>query len=320
MAGHGSKKVIYAALAGNGLIAVTKFAAAAYTGSSAMLSEGIHSLVDTGNQGLLLYGLKKSRQPADKRHPFGYGAELYFWSFVVAILIFAVGSGVSIYEGIQKVLHPHPVSSPYVAYVVLALAMVFEAVAWWIAYKEFNQVRGKKSIMAAVRDSKDPTVFTVLFEDSAAMLGLVVAFLGLLGVQYLGLPWLDGAASIMIGVILAGTAALLAYETKGLLIGEGASPEVLASIESIIGATPAIRNLNEIRTLHRSPHDILLALSVDFIDEVKAGTVEETIYSLERTIKMQMPSVTRLFIEVQAEEHHEEMLAEEKAATGRDDA
>ncbi|MEP3667201.1 MAG: cation diffusion facilitator family transporter [Roseibium sp.] len=320
MAGHGSKKVIYAALAGNGLIAVTKFAAAAYTGSSAMLSEGIHSLVDTGNQGLLLYGLKKSRQPADKRHPFGYGAELYFWSFVVAILIFAVGSGVSIYEGIQKVLHPHPVSSPYVAYVVLALAMVFEAVAWWIAYKEFNQVRGKKSIMAAVRDSKDPTVFTVLFEDSAAMLGLVVAFLGLLGVQYLGLPWLDGAASIMIGVILAGTAALLAYETKGLLIGEGASPEVLASIESIIGATPAIRNLNEIRTLHRSPHDILLALSVDFIDEVKAGTVEETIYSLERTIKMQMPSVTRLFIEVQAEEHQEEMLAEEKAATGRDDA
>lgn len=315
MAGHGSKKVIYAALAGNALIAVTKFAAAAYTGSSAMLSEGIHSLVDTGNQGLLLYGLKKSKQPADRKHPFGYGAELYFWSFVVAILIFAVGSGVSIYEGIQKVMHPHPVSSPHVAYIVLGLAMAFEAVAWWIAYKEFNQMRGQKSILAAVRDSKDPTVFTVLFEDSAAMLGLVVAFLGLLGVQYLGLPWLDGAASIMIGIILAGTAALLAFETKGLLIGEGASPELLAKVESIIGATPAIRNLNEIRTLHRGPHDILLALSVDFIDEIKAGTVEETIYSLERTIKMEMPSVTRLFIEVQAEEHHQQMLAEEKAAT-----
>jgi cation diffusion facilitator family transporter len=314
MAGHGSKKVIYAALVGNSLIAVTKFAAAAYTGSSAMLSEGIHSLVDTGNQGLLLYGLKRSKQPADKRHPFGYGAELYFWSFVVAILIFAVGSGVSIYEGIQKVLHPHPVSSPYIAYIVLGCAMVFEAVAWWIAYKEFNQARGKKSVFAAVRDSKDPTVFTVLFEDSAAMLGLVVAFLGLLGVQYLGLAWLDGAASILIGVILAGTAALLAYETKGLLIGEGASPEVLAKIESIIGATPAISNLNEIRTLHRGPQDILLALSVDFIDEITAGTVEETIYSLERTIKMEMPAVTRLFIEVQAKEHHEEMLSEEIAA------
>jgi cation diffusion facilitator family transporter len=314
MAGHGSKKVIYAALVGNSLIAVTKFAAATYTGSSAMLSEGIHSLVDTGNQGLLLYGLKRSKQPADKRHPFGYGAELYFWSFVVAILIFAVGSGVSIYEGIQKVLHPHPVSNPYIAYIVLACAMVFEAVAWWIAYKEFNQVRGKKSVFAAVRDSKDPTVFTVLFEDSAAMLGLVVAFLGLLGVQYLGLAWLDGAASILIGVILAGTAALLAYETKGLLIGEGASPEVLAKIESIIGATPAISNLNEIRTLHRGPQDILLALSVDFIDEITAGTVEETIYSLERTIKMEMPAVTRLFIEVQAKEHHEEMLSAEIAA------
>lgn len=314
MAGHGSKKVIYAALVGNSLIAVTKFAAAAYTGSSAMLSEGIHSLVDTGNQGLLLYGLKKSKQPADQRHPFGYGAELYFWSFVVAILIFAVGSGVSIYEGIQKVLHPHPVSSPYVAYIVLSLAMAFEAVAWWIAYKEFDQLRGKKSIMAAVRDSKDPTVFTVLFEDSAAMLGLVVAFLGLLGVQYLGLAWLDGAASITIGIILAATAALLAYETKGLLIGEGAAPEVLAKIEAIIGATPAINNLNEIRTLHRGPQDVLLALSVDFIDEVTAGTVEETIYSLERTIKMEMPEVTRLFIEVQAKEHHEEMLEEEKAA------
>jgi len=315
MAGHGSRKVIFAALAGNSLIAVTKFAAAAYTGSSAMLSEGIHSLVDTGNQGLLLYGLKKARQPADKRHPFGYGSELYFWSFVVAILIFAVGAGVSIYEGIQKVLHPHPVSDPYIAYIVLALAFVFEAGAWWIAYKEFNQLRGTKSILSAVRDSKDPTVFTVLFEDSAAMLGLIVAFLGLLGVQILGLPWLDGLASIAIGIVLAGTAALLAFETKGLLIGEGASPDVLEKIESIVEATPSIKNLNEIRTLHRGPKDVLLALSVDFIDEVTAGTVEETIYSLERTIKMDMPEITRLFIEVQAQEHHEEMLEEEKAAT-----
>lgn len=314
MAGHGSRKVIFAALAGNSLIAITKFAAAAYTGSSAMLSEGIHSLVDTGNQGLLLYGLKKAKQPADKRHPFGYGAELYFWSFVVAILIFAVGAGVSVYEGIQKVLHPHPVSDPYVAYIVLALAMVFEASAWWIAFKEFDKARGKKSLFSAVRDSKDPTVFTVLFEDSAAMLGLVVAFVGLLGVQFLGLPWLDGVASILIGVILGGTATLLAYETKGLLIGEGASPEIIAKIESIIDATSSIKNLNEIRTLHRGPQDILLALSVDFIDEVTAGTVEETIYSLERTIKMEMPAVTRLFIEVQAKEHHEQMLAEEQAA------
>ncbi|MCX2722737.1 cation diffusion facilitator family transporter [Roseibium salinum] len=318
MAGHGSKKVIYAALAGNALIAVTKFAAAAYTGSSAMLSEGIHSLVDTGNQGLLLHGLKKSKQVADERHPFGYGAELYFWSFVVAILIFAVGAGVSIYEGIQKILHPHPVSDPYIAYIVLGLAMIFEAVAWWIAYKEFARVRGTRSTFAAVRDSKDPTVFTVLFEDSAAMLGLIVALAGLLGVQYLGLEWLDGAASVAIGVILALTATLLAYETKGLLIGEGASPELLSKITAIINATPAISHLNEIRTLHRGPRDILLALSVDFVDQVKAGSVEETIYSLERTIKMEMPQVTRLFIEVQARKHHEEMLEEEKEAIAPD--
>lgn len=317
MAGHGSRKVIFAALAGNTLIAVTKFAAAAYTGSSAMLSEGIHSLVDTGNQGLLLYGLKKARRPADRQHPFGYGAELYFWSFVVAILIFAVGAGVSIYEGVQKVIHPHPLSYPYVAYAVLGLAMLFEGAAWFIALKEFNQARGKKSLLLAVHDSKDPTVFTILFEDTAAMLGLLVAFLGLLGVQYLGLPWLDGAASICIGLILAGTAGLLAYETKGLLIGEGASPEVLAKIRSIVDATPAINNLNEIRTLHRGPDDILLALSVDFIDEVTAGTVEETIYSLERTIKLELPEVKRLFIEVQAKEHHEKMLSEEKAAYER---
>lgn len=311
MAGHGSKKVIYAALAGNTLIAITKFAAAAYTGSSAMLSEGIHSLVDTGNQGLLLYGIKKSKQPADMRHPFGYGAELYFWSFVVAILIFAVGSGVSIYEGIQKVIHPHPVTDPYIAYIVLALAMIFEGGAWWIAYKEFNKARGSKSFARAMHDSKDPTVFTVLFEDTAAMLGLIVAFIGLLGAQFLNMPWLDGAASIAIGLILAGTAALLAYETKGLLIGEGASSEIVNSIKSIVDAAPAVHSLNEIRTLHRGPQDILLALSLDFEDSINVGTVEDTIYALEIAIKKQNPAVTRLFIEVQAREHHEEMLKAE---------
>lgn len=311
MAGHGSKKVIYAALAGNTLIAVTKFAAAIYTGSSAMLSEGIHSLVDTGNQGLLLYGIKKAQQPADQRHPFGYGAELYFWSFVVAILIFAVGAGVSIYEGIQKVLHPHPVSDPYVAYIVLGLAMIFEGGAWWMALREFNQSRGSKSLLRAVRDSKDPTVFTVLFEDSAAMLGLVVAFAGLIGAQFLGLPWLDGAASIVIGLILAATAALLAYETKGLLIGEGASPEIVNSVKTIVNAAPAVHSVNEIRTMHRGPQDILLALSLDFVDDIKIGTIEDTIYALEIAIKRANPDITRLFIEVQAKEHHQEMLKAE---------
>ncbi|WP_349360746.1 cation diffusion facilitator family transporter [Stappia sp.] len=314
----GSKKVIYAALIGNGLIAITKFFAAAYTGSSAMLSEGIHSLVDTGNQGLLLYGLKKAKQPADEKHPFGYGVELYFWAFVVAILIFAVGAGISIYEGIQKIIDPHPITSPIVAYVVLGLAIVFEAGAWWVAYKEFNKVRGKRSILKAVRDSKDPAVFTVLFEDTAAMLGLIVALVGLLAVQILGLPWLDGAASVTIGLILAATAAFLAYETKGLLVGESAAPEVVDTIRNLVEATPTVSRMNEIRTLHRGPQDVLLALSVDFEDRLTAGAVEEAIYALEVAIKRQFPIVRRVFIEVQATRHHREMLAAERAALDPD--
>jgi cation diffusion facilitator family transporter len=308
MAATGSKKVIYAALAGNGLIAITKFFAAAYTGSSAMLSEGIHSLVDTGNQGLLLYGLKKADQPADEKHPFGYGVELYFWAFVVAILIFAVGSGISIYEGIQKILHPHPISSPIIAYVVLGLAIMFESVAWWIAYKEFNRVRGQRGLLQAVRESKDPAVFTVLFEDTAAMAGLIVALLGLLGVQFLGLPWLDGAASVTIGVILALTAAFLAYETKSLLVGEGADPATVEVIRNLVEATPTVSRMNEIRTLHRGPQDVLLALSIDFEDNLTVGSVEESIYALEVAIKRRFPIVRRVFIEAQATRHHVEML------------
>jgi len=305
----GSRKVIFAALAGNALIAVTKFVAATITGSSAMLSEGIHSLVDTGNQGLLLYGLRRAKKPADEKHPFGYGAELYFWAFVVAILIFAVGSGISIYEGVQKVLHPHEVANPAINYIVLGLAMCFEAVAWWIAFKEFQTTRGKRGYLEAVRQSKDPTVFTVLFEDTAAMLGLVAAFLGILGAQYLGIAELDGVASIVIGIILAITAALLAYETKGLLIGEAAAPEIVAAIRNIVEATPTVDRLNEIRTLHRGPNDVLLALSVDFENNLSAGKVENAIAQLEDAIKERYPVVRRLFIEVQSAASHAEEVA-----------
>ncbi|WP_350334135.1 cation diffusion facilitator family transporter [Coralliovum pocilloporae] len=304
----GSKKVIIAALAGNGLIAITKFIAASITGSSAMLSEGIHSLVDTGNQGLLLYGLKRSSKPADETHPFGYGSELYFWAFVVAILIFAVGSGVSIYEGVQKVLHPHPISDPTIAYGVLALAIVFESVAWWIAYKEFNRRRGDLTIMQAVRRSKDPAVFTVLFEDTAAMLGLIVAGLGIAGAQFFALPWLDGAASILIGLILAATAALLAYETKGLLIGESADPEVISDIRKLVDDVPHVEQVNEMRSMHLGANEVLLALSLDFQDDLTPGTVEQTITALELSIKKQHPHVSRIFIEAQSKEQHEQVI------------
>ena len=314
MASHSSKKVIYAALAGNSLIAITKFAASGYTGSSAMLSEAIHSVVDTGNQCLLLVGLKKSQQPADQEHPFGYGRELYFWSFVVAIMIFAVGAGVSIYEGIQKVQHPHVVTNPIINYAVLAISLVFEGAALYVAVREFNKSRGKTSFLQAVRRSKDPATFTVVFEDSAAMLGLVIAFIGLFLAEQLQLPLLDGVASIGIGLVLAATATFLAYETKALLIGEAADPAIDAGIRDLVAGEKPVRNLNELRTMHMGPDDVLTALSIDFYDHYKAGTVERTIYKLEKAIKSAYPQIRRLYIEVQAQKHHEEAEAEEAKA------
>jgi len=305
----GSKKVIFAALAGNTLIAITKFAAAFWTGSSAMLSEGIHSLVDTGNQGLLLHGMARAGRPADETHPFGYGREIYFWAFVVAILIFAVGAGVSIYEGIIKVLDPHPVEDAFVNYAVLGAAFVFEGAAWWVAFREFQTDKGRAGFLAAVRDSKDPTIFTVLFEDTAAMLGLFVAFVGIAIAEATGIAWIDGAASIVIGFILAMTAVLLAIETKGLLIGEAASPRLVSTIEGLVAATPTVRALNELRTMHLGPSEVLLALSLDFEDNLTAGKVEDAIYALEVTIKGLFPEVTRLYIEVQSDRHHAEAEA-----------
>ena len=304
MAAQGSKKVIYAALAGNGLIAITKFGAAAVTGSSAMLSEAIHSMVDTGNQGLLLYGLKRAARPADQKHPFGYSMELYFWTFIVAILIFAVGAGISIYEGVSKLLTPHPITNPMVNYVVLAIAMVFEAAAWWVALKEFNRSKGGLGYLAAVRESKDPTVFTVLFEDSAAMLGLIVAFIGILLSDQLGLPALDSAASIVIGLILGATAALLAYESKGLLIGESADSELVLEVEKIAMGKVGIERVNELLTMHLGPTDILLNLSLDFDDSLSAGQVETAISEMETAIKTAFPEIARVFIEAQSWRAH----------------
>ncbi len=299
MAHGGSVKVVIAALIGNGLIAVTKFAAAFYTGSSAMLSEAIHSLVDTGNQSLLLLGIRRSRRPADAAHPFGYGAEIYFWAFVVAILIFAVGAGVSIYEGIHKIADPHPVTNPMVNYVVLGVAMVFESAAWWVAFKEFRKTKGDDRWLAAVHKSKDPAVFTVLFEDSAAMLGLVIAFIAIALSHALEMPVLDGVGSVLIGLILAGTALLLAIETKGLLIGESASPATLDAIRDIVGGEPAVRSINEMRTMHIGPTDVLLAMSLDYRNDLNAGAIEQSITRLEDTIRKTRPEITRVFIEVQ---------------------
>ncbi len=310
MAAYSSRKVIYAALAGNALIAATKFAAAAFTGSSAMFSEAIHSVVDTGNQGLMLHGMKRADRPADTAHPFGYGMEIYFWTFVVAVLIFGLGAGLSVYEGIQKLSHPGPVTDPHVNYVVLSIAMVFEAGAWWIALKEFRKEKGRLGYFKAVRRSKDPTVFTVLFEDTAAMLGLVVAFAGIALGEALEIPALDAVASILIGGILAVTAALLAYEIKGLLIGEGASPRVVTGVEKLLSEQPGIVRINQILTLHFGPQDVLLNLSLDFADGLSAGQVEEAISEFEQRIKSAFPEITRVFIEAQSWRGHQRSLKE----------
>ena len=279
------------------------------TGSSAMLSEAVHSLVDTGNQTLLLYGIKRSGKPADEKHPFGYGMELYFWTFVVAILIFGLGAGVSIFEGIKKIQHPEVVTDTFVNYIVLGIAMVFEAVAWFIAFKEFRGSQGKRGIIQTVRDSKDPTVFTVLFEDSAAMLGLFVAFAGIWLAEYLQLPVLDGVASVIIGIILAITASLLAYESKGLLVGEGADKEVVGAIREIVKQENGIISINETLTMHMGPQDVLLNLSLDFSDNLSSPEVEAIISRLESKIKAEYPQIQRIFIEAQSITGHYQDLS-----------
>ncbi len=295
----GSKKVIFAALIGNALIAITKFFAAFMTGSSAMLSEGIHSLVDTGNQILLLHGIKQSKKPADEHFPFGHGKEIYFWSFIVAILIFALGGGISIYEGIQHLLHPSEMKSPMINYIVLGLAMLFEGAAWGFALREFSRSKGKWGYIEAVHRAKDPSIFVVLFEDSAAMLGLLVAFAGVALTQYTGFMYFDGIASILIGCILIGTAIWLAYETKSLLIGESANIHVVKGIRGILQSSPVIQQVNEVLTMHMGPDYILANLSVDFKNSITADEVEQTIAALDLQIKQQYPQVKRIFIEAE---------------------
>lgn len=299
MSASGSKKVIIAALIGNTAIAITKFIAASITGSSAMLSEGIHSLVDTGNQGLLLFGMKQAQKPPDEAFPFGHGKEIYFWSFVVAILIFSVGAGVSLYEGIHHMIHPEQIESPYINYIVLGLAIVFEGGALLFALKEFNRSRGKLGYIEAVQRGKDPSLFVVLFEDSAAMLGLVVAMLGIFLAQLTGLAWFDGLASVIIGLILGGTAWWLAYETKGLLIGEAANHKVIQGIRSLTREIPHIGQVNEVLTMHMGPDFVLVNISADFNDNVQAGEIEKAIAQLDIKIKEQFPEVKRVFVEAE---------------------
>jgi cation diffusion facilitator family transporter len=294
-----SKVAVFAAIAGNLAIAATKLIAAYFSGSSAMLSEGIHSMVDTGNGLLLLVGLRKSRKPADARHPFGHGKELYFWPLVVAILIFALGGGMSVYEGVTHLIRPHHADATW-NYVVLGFAFVFESISSVFAFKAFRgELKGRGAI-EAIRASKDPTSFTVLFEDSAALLGLVVAFLGIFLGQVFHNPYFDGTASILIGGILASVAVFLAYETKGLLIGEGVGPETLESLRSIAGTDAAVQEVRKSLTMHFGPHEVLLTLDILFKKEQTAEEITTAINRIEAAIRARHPEIKHVFIEAKS--------------------
>jgi len=295
-----SRLTLFAALAANLGIAVAKFVAASISGSSAMLTEGFHSVVDSLNQLLLLYGQKRSARPPDARHPFGYGRELYFWSFVVAILIFATGAGLSIYEGVKHIAEPDPIRSPLINYVVLAISLLLEGTSWFIAMREFDAARGDFGWWQAIRRSKDPPSFIVLFEDTAALFGLLVAGAGITLSLIMGDPRWDGVASVVIGCALAGVALALARESKGLLIGEPADPALEAAVRAAVDRRPEVTGVNEIVTIHLGPRNIFVGLSVDFEDRVPAGRIEAMVAEVETELRARWPSIRAIYIKPQA--------------------
>jgi cation diffusion facilitator family transporter len=299
-----SVRTILAALAGNLAIAVSKYVAAAVTGSSAMLSEAIHSTVDTGNELLLLYGLRRAARPADREHPFGHGLQLYFWTFVVAVMIFGLGAVVAFIEGLHKLGNPHPVEHAYVNYIVLGLSTLFEIGSWTVAFREFRKEQGERNWLSAARHSKDPTIFTVLLEDSAALLGLAAAFLGVGLSDVLAMPIFDGIASLAIAGILVVTAAFLGYESQSLLTGEAAQPETRAGIERVASATAGVVGINQILTMHFGPREVLVALSLDFDDAISAASIEAAVAQLERQLKAEFPEVARVFVEAKGFDDH----------------
>lgn len=301
MAAGASHLAIYGAIFANLAIAISKFVAAAFTGSSAMISEGIHSLVDTGNGLLLLLGIRLSKRPPDVQHPFGHGKELYFWTLIVAVLIFAIGGGMSFYEGITHIQHPNPLQDPTWNYIVLGLAILFEGISFLIAMRQFAQVREKgKSFWRAIKESKDPGIFAIILEDSAALIGLVIALVGVFLGHQLQNPLIDGFASILIGILLAVVAVVLVIESKALLIGEGGRPELVAGITELVRADEAVENLKTPITMHFGPQEVLLALNVHFRKEMALGDTETAINRLEYRIREKYPEVKRIFIEAQS--------------------
>ncbi|UCE83140.1 MAG: cation transporter [Deltaproteobacteria bacterium] len=299
---HSDKKVIYTALIGNSAIAVMKFIAAFFSGSAAMLAEGFHSTADSGNQVMLLIGQARSTKPPDERHPYGYGKEIYFWAFVVAVSIFFVGAALSIYEGVHKIMHPEPVKSLFLPLIVLLASMLFEGYAWWVAFSEARKIKegkGFSSFMDMAIRSKNPTVMVVLFEDTAAMIGLIVAAVGISVAYVWQMPIFDAIASITIGLVLLVLALFLAWETKELLIGESATKKDREAIQEAISHIPEIGACGSLLTMHMGPNDILVNIEVEFVDDLSTDEVEAAVDRIESRIKQAVPAVTKIYIEAQ---------------------
>ena len=293
---HESNKAIVAAIVGNFAVAVVKFITAGITGSSAMFSEGIHSVVDTGD-GLLLYlGIKRSLRPPDSEHPFGYGKELYFWSLVVAMMIFAVGGGVTVYEGIRHVRKPEPIEDVGWTYGALAAAAVFEGAACFIAYRQFRKAAGQQPLWRAIRRSKDPTTFTVLIEDTAALIGIVIAFLGIGAAQLFNLPAMDGVASIVIGCLLGCVALLLGRECMSLLVGEGADPSTLKRIRAIAERQNGVIQVDAPLTMYFGPDAMMVTMEVSFRQSASIREIADSTGVMERQLREEFPKIKRVFI------------------------
>ncbi|RYU87997.1 cation transporter [Mucilaginibacter terrigena] len=290
---------IYSARAANLLIAVTKFIAGGFTNSSSMISEGIHSMVDTVNQVLLLYGLKQSRKAPDNSHPFGYGKELYFWSFIVSILIFGLGGGISIYQGINHIIKPEELGDPFWNYIVLASSFVFEGASLVIAIKEFNMVRNGQSWWKAIVKSKDPSSFLVLFEDGAAVLGLTIVFVFMLIGHNYHMPYMDGVASVLVGLLLVFVSAILARESRSLLMGEGVGRDTQHKIRVIAEKDTAVIRVVNVLSTYQAPDEVVLMLIVEFDPDIDTEDITASIERVRLAIKTAFPLIKLVFVQPQ---------------------
>jgi cation diffusion facilitator family transporter len=299
----GSTKVVLAALAGNLAIAVAKFAAFAVSGSSAMLTEAIHSMVDTSDQLLLLVGEKRSRLGPDAAHPLGHGGEAYFWSFIVALMVFLVGGLLSIWAGVRHLLRPEPLGSPWLNFAVLVAAAVFDGLSFVVGYREYKRlVRGKTvdgrrvGLVRFIRISKDPNLFATLLEDTAGIAGVVLAGAGVFGSSVLRLPWADGAASISIGLLLMGVAFVMANETRSLIAGEGVAQPVLEEMEKVLASDGRIVSVEDVSTRHLGPQEVMVALTLQLDPKLNGKAAAQTVRELTAALKKAEPRVACVYV------------------------